>query len=309
MADALYGDAGFYRRPGAPAAHFRTAAHASPLWADAIALLASRVASAVGDTDGFTVVEIGAGGGELLAGLAERTPPQWRLVGVDVCPRPAGLPDRVEWGEHPPQSFDGLLLAVEWLDVVPVDVVERTDGAVNFVEVSTDGREQLGATVDNEARSWLQQWWPLAETGDRAEVGSTRDEAWAKAVSHLRCGAALAVDYAVDPRRDVAGTLTAYRDGRQVLPVPDGSSDITAHVLMESCAAAVGDVESRLTTQEAALRSLGVSARRPPYGEDPHAYLAALQTVGEAAELLDPDGLGGFTWLLQARGVPLPLDV
>src|SRR3954452_3552834 len=307
MADALYGDAGFYRRPGAPAAHFRTAAHASPLWADAIALLASRVDSAIAETDGFTVVEIGAGGGELLAGLAERTPPQWRLVGVDVCPRPDGLPDRVEWGEHPPASFDGLLLAVEWLDVVPVDVVERTEDVLRLVEVSTDGRERLGGMVDTASENWLQQWWPVAEAGDRAEIGSTRDQAWSEAVSRLGRGVALAVDYAVDPRRDVAGTLTAYRDGRQVLPVPDGSCDITAHVLMESCAAGVGEVESLLTTQEAALRFLGVSARRPAYGEDPRAYLAALQRVGEAAELLDSDGLGGFTWLLQARGVPLPL--
>src|SRR5438270_13332164 len=107
----------------------------------------------------------------------------------------------------------------------------------------------------------------------------------------------------------VTCTPTCYRNGRQVLPVPDGSTDITAHVLMESCAAATADVGSRLVSQQDALRSLGVSAQRPAYAEDPQAYLAALQQVGEAAELLDPDGLGGLTWLLQARGVPLPVDV
>jgi SAM-dependent MidA family methyltransferase len=115
------------------------------------------------------------------------------------------------------------------------------------------------------------------------------------------------VDYAVDPRRDVAGTLTGYRNGRQVLPVPDGSSDITAHVLMQSCAAAVGDVSTALVVQQTALRALGVQARRPAYGADPHAYLSALQKVGEATELLDPDGLGAFSWLLQAKSAPLPL--
>ena len=309
MADALYGDHGFYRSAGAPAAHFRTSAHASPMWADAIALLATRVAATMSPPDTFTLVEIGAGGGELLAALAERAPAGWSLVGVDVCPRPDGLPGRVEWTEQAPTAFDGLLIAVEWLDVVPVDVVERTDDGLRYVEVSTDGRERHGATVDAESEGWLAQWWPLTEVGDRAEVGSTRDAAWAQAVSSLRRGVALAVDYTVDPQRDVAGTLTGYRSGRQVMPVPDGSSDITAHVLLESCAAAVGGVESRLVTQAAALRALGVSARRPPYSEDPQAYLRALQQVGEAAELLDPDGLGGFSWLLQARGVPLPLDV
>jgi len=146
-----------------------------------------------------------------------------------------------------------------------------------------------------------------ADVGDRAEIGLARDEAWAAAVARLSRGVALAVDYAVDPRRDVAGTLTGYRSGRQVLPVPDGSGDITAHVLLESCAAAVADVESRLVAQRDALRSLGVKGQRPAYAEDPQAYLAALQEVGEAMELLDPDGLGAFGWLLQAKGVALPL--
>jgi len=309
MADALYGDNGFYRGPSVPGAHFRTSAHTSPLWADAIAELARRVEKNLPPADSFTVVEIGAGGGELLAGLATRVPAEWQLVGIDVCPRPEAVPDRVAWAEQLPGSFDGLLIAVEWLDVVPVDVVERTDAGVRFVEVSTDGREQLGAAVDTVSESWLARWWPLVEDGDRAELGITRDEAWAQSLLHLRRGVAVAVDYAVDPRRDVAGTLTGYRNGRQQLPLPDGSCDITAHVLMESCAAAVTDVETALVAQHTVLRALGLQARRPSYDADPQAYLSALQKVGEASELLDPAGLGGFSWLLQARGVPLPIDV
>ena len=306
MADALYGATGFYRRPGAPALHFRTAAHTSPLWAAAWARLAERVAAEV---DAMTVVEVGAGGGELIGGLAALVPPHWRLVGVDVCPRPPRLPARVEWTGDVPVAFDGLLVVVEWLDVVPVDVVECTDDGVHLVEVSTDGRERIGPPIDSGAEAWLRQWWPLDEIGDRAEVGDSRDRAWRDAVGRLVRGVAVAVDYVADPRRDVAGTLTGYRAGRQVAPVPDGSCDLTAHVLIESCAAAVEGVTTRLTTQREALRGLGVSARRPAYDANAEEYLAALQRTGEAAELLDPGGLGAFTWLVQARGVPLPLDV
>jgi SAM-dependent MidA family methyltransferase len=307
MTEALYGPAGFYRRPNAPAGHFRTAAHTSPLWGAAMARLAERVAQ---DVQAMTIVEIGAGGGELLSSLAALGSKQWRLVGVDVCPRPPSLPQSVEWADAVPGSFDGLLLAVEWLDVVPVDVVERTEDGVRVVEVSTDGRERLGARPDGADAAWLRQWWPLAEVGDRAEVGRSRDEAWADAVARLRRGVAVAVDYAADPRRDVEGTLTGYRDGRQVVPMPAGSCDLTAHVLIESCASAVDGVTTCVTSQRDALRALGVSATRPPYdGGDVHGYLRALQQVGEAAELLDPDGLGEFTWLLQARGVPLPIEV
>jgi len=307
MADALYGVNGFYRRPDVPAAHFRTSAHASPLWADAIGSLAERVAHDMAATGDFTVVEVGAGGGELLADLAARLPNEWRLVGVELAPRPGGLPDRVEWEQQLPAHFEGLLLAVEWLDVVPVDVVERTDDGLHFVEVSTGGSERIGAPVDTDTSAWLDRWWPVTDVGDRAEVGATRDEAWATAVARLSRGVAVAVDYAVDPRRDVAGTLTGYRNGRQVLPVPDGSGDITAHVLMDSCAAAITDVESRLVAQREALRALGVDRQRPAYADDAQVYLAALQEVGEAMELLDPNGLGAFSWLLQAKDVPLPL--
>lgn len=306
MAEALYGPAGFYRTGGAPARHFRTSAAAGPHWAQALGALARRVEAAIGGRGEFTVVDVGAGGGELLAGLAAQAPEHWRLVGVDVAPRPEALPRRVQWGADLPDEVTGLLLAVEWLDVVPVDVVEATDAGPRVVEVRADGAERLAGPPDPEDRRWLQRWWPLAEVGDRAEVGRTRDVAWAGAVARLARGVALAVDYAAVPARDLAGTLTGYRAGRQVAPVPDGSCDVTAHVLFESCAAAV-DAPTVLLQQRDALRKLGVSGRRPAYGADPVGYLHALSAAGEAAELLDPSGLGGFTWLLQACDVPLPL--
>jgi SAM-dependent MidA family methyltransferase len=307
MRDALYGDAGFYRASGVPGRHFRTAAHASPQWADALLALATRVDHDLEQPADFTVVDLGAGGGELLAHLAELSPRGWRLVGVDVAPRPAGLPVRVEWRAALPEAFDGLLLAVEWLDVVPVDVVERTEDGLRLIEVAANGAERLAGAAPRAEADWLERWWPLAEAHDRAEVGRTRDEAWSAAVGHVQRGVALAVDYAAVPARDVAGTLTGYRGGRQVLPVPDGSCDITAHVLMESCAAAVSAGDSTLTTQREALRQLGLSAARPAYSGEASAYLESLSRVGDAAELLDESGLGGFAWLLHAKQTALPL--
>jgi len=308
MHDALYGSGGFYRESGAPARHFRTSVHASPLWAGAVAELARRVDMALGEPAEFTVVDMGAGGGELIAALAAAAPTRWSLVGVDVAGRPAGMPDRVQWLSEAPPGVVGLVVACEWLDVVPVDVVELSEEGPRVVEVADDGTKQLGGAPDPTDSDWLRRWWPLTEVGDRAEVGRPRDEAWAGLVERsLRAGVAVAVDYAAVPARDVAGTMTGYRDGRQVAPVPDGSCDITAHVLMESCAAAAADVETLLTTQRDALRALGVTGERPSYDGDPQAYVAALSRAGAAGELLDPYGLGGFAWLLQSRGMPLPI--
>jgi SAM-dependent MidA family methyltransferase len=303
MHGALYGECGFYVAPGAPATAFRTAAHASPLWASALLRLANTVDSSLGFPAEFTVVDVGAGGGELLSGLVGDAPDRWSLLGVDLAPRPVALPDRVHWQPEAPGSVTGLLVAVELLDVVPLDVVELTDDGRRLVEVDRAGVERLGPAPSAEDLTWLDRWWPVADIGDRAEVGVTRDAAWRGLTATLDRGLAVAVDYAAVPARDLAGTLTAYRGGRQQLPVPDGSCDLTAHVLFES----LRDDGDMLLTQREALRSLGISASRPAYDGDSSAYLQALSRAGEAAELTDPDGLGGFGWLCHPVGVNSPL--
>ena len=111
----------------------------------------------------------------------------------------------------------------------------------------------------------------------------------------MRDGYAICIDYEALPERDLAGTLTGFRDGRQCRPVPDGSCDITAHVRFPSLRRPV-DV---LVSQRMALQTLVISANRPTYSGDPASYLAGLSTAGEAAELLDRDGLGDFCWLIQ----------
>jgi SAM-dependent MidA family methyltransferase len=306
MDAALYGPSGFYRSPGAPGRHFRTAAHAGAGWAEALARLVSEVDDELGRPEDFTVVDMGAGGGELLAGLAALGPSRWRLLGIDVAPRPPDLAARVGWQGRLPSSFAGVLIAVEWLDVVPVDVAERHDDGARLVEVNDAGEERLGPVVGVDDRDWLDSWWPLAEVGDRAEIGRPRDDAWMDALNRLGRGLAVAIDYAAVPSRDVAGTLTGYKEGRQVMPVPDGSTDITAHVLFESLASGAAVTETRRLVQRDALRTLGLSGVRPPYDGDPASYLQSLSRVGDETELLDLGGLGGFTWLLHAKGMEIP---
>ncbi|MEU8406982.1 SAM-dependent methyltransferase [Micromonospora sp. NPDC048842] len=146
----------------------------------------------------------------------------------------------------------------------------------------------------------------------RAEIGRSRDEAWATAVQKIEQGLAVAVDYGhLREARPVDGTLTGYRGGRQVPPVPDGSSDVTAHVAMDSVAsagAAVARCAYSLVSQREALLALGADGRRPPLslaGTDPVGYVRALAAASAVAELTDPAGLGGHWWLRQPVGIPL----
>ncbi|MEU8017334.1 SAM-dependent methyltransferase [Micromonospora parva] len=155
---------------------------------------------------------------------------------------------------------------------------------------------------------------PETPSGDyqRAEIGRTRDDAWASAVRKMQRGLAVAVDYGhLSGDRPVDGTLTGYRGGRQVPPVPDGTSDVTAHVAMDSVAsagAAVARCAYSVVLQREALRALGADGGRPPIslaGTDPAGYVRALAAASAVAELTDPAGLGGHWWLRQPVGIPL----
>ncbi len=314
MTHALYDPTeGFFTSgSGSPADHFRTSVHASPLFASALLRLLVDVDAALGRPDVVDVVDIGAGRGELLRRMAAIAPAdlagRLRLTAVEVAARPADLPDRIAWRAEPPERITGLLLATEWLDNVPLDVVVRDDeGHIRTVLVDRTGTESLGGTVGAPAGRWLADWWPLAEAppGARAEIGDARDTAWSDAVSTLDAGLALAVDYAhVAAHRPVSGSMAGYRAGHRVPPVPDGSCDITAHVAIDAAEAAarrVTGVPGTVLAQRAALRALGVSGTRPPLAlasTDPAGYVRALAAASQAAELTDPDGLGGHCWLL-----------
>ncbi|GGW68738.1 SAM-dependent methyltransferase [Streptomyces griseoloalbus] len=310
---ALYGPDGFYRRPEGPAGHFRTSVHASPLFAAAVARLLCRVDEALGRPAVLDFVDMAAGRGELVTGVLAALPAdvaaRARARAVDLAGRPAGLDHRIEWRTEPPDRITGLLFANEWLDNVPVEVVEvDSAGVPRLVLVRADGTERLGEPVSGAEAEWLARWWPLgAREGLRAEIGLPRDRAWAAAAGTLARGLAVAVDYAhTAGARPPFGTLTAFREGRETTPVPDGSCDLTAHVALDACATACALPGARLLPQREALRALGLSGARPPLAlasTDPAGYVRALASAGEAAELTAPGGLGDFGWLVQPVGI------
>ncbi len=324
MQAALYGPGGFYARGEPPARHFRTSVHVSPGFAGAVLELLRQVDAALGRPERIDLVDVGAGRGELLAqvltaaaepgqaapGLAGRI----AACAVEVAPRPAGLDPRIRWQPVPPAGITGLVVASEWLDNVPLDVVELTAAGPAVIQVDpATGAERPHGEPGPADLAWIRAWWPLRACGERAEVGRTRCAAWAGMIRGIDRGVAVAADYGhVKTARPCCGTLTGYLEGRAVPALPDGSRDITAHVALDACAAAgttAGASGTVLTTQRAALRELGLDARRPPpalAASDPEGYARALCQASRDAELLDAEGLGGFGWLIQAVGMALP---
>jgi SAM-dependent MidA family methyltransferase len=346
MQAALYGPGGFYTRGERPARHFRTSVHTSPGYAAAVLELLREVDAGLGWPERIDLVDVGAGGGELLeqvlaavagpgppgAGPPEPGPAAGGLAGpdltgrgqglagriavcaVEVAPRPAGLDPRIRWEREPPAGITGLVIASEWLDNVPLDVVELTATGPAVVQVDpVTGAERPHGQPGPADLAWILAWWPLRACGERAEVGRTRCTAWAGVIRGIARGVAVAADYGhLKASRPGRGTLTGYVEGRAVPAIPDGSRDITAHVALDACAEAgkaAGAGETVLTTQRAALRALGLDARRPSLGlaaSDPEGYALALCRASQNAELVDAAGLGGFGWLAQAVGTRLP---
>lgn len=299
---ALYGPHGFYRR-SAPADHFATAAqglgHTGALLAEALLALAHRHRL-------HRIVEVAAGRGELLVELARHG--DLELTGVDVVDRPAELPETITWlrapgGDALPVGLAGLtdtlLLAHEWLDVVPCPVASREpDGTWRHVLVADDGSERTGPPVEAEELLWLLTHVPPQV--DRSEVGLSRDQAHADLVSRVDSGLVVIVDYGhTADTRPTRGTLTGYRDGGQVPPVPDGSCDLTAHVAVDSLGA------DELTPQREVLHDLLGRPTLPPHAlsqTDPTAYLESLSRANALATLTSAAGLGGFWWAMTLRG-------
>src|SRR5580765_125783 len=298
--DALYGPDGFYRRPEGPAGHFTTSTQ-GPLgvvFAEAIATLADREGCDL-------VVDVGAGRGELLGQLAVLRP-DLRLMGVDIVDRPADLPDAVDWlvspgGPSLPAELKGLVgalvVAHEWIDVVPCTIAEvDRDDVLREVLVDSGGVESLGGPVTGWELDWVNRWWGDRGPGDRLEIGDTRDDAWEDLVGRVDQGTLVAIDYAQAGHGGQSeDTFTAYRNGVQTAAVPDGSCDLTAHVMIDSL------VHDDAIHQADVLRRLGIRATTPDHAlslADPAAYLRGLIRASAVTELADPRGLGAFVWAI-----------
>lgn len=187
-----------------------------------------------------------------------------------------------------------LVLAHEWLDVVPCPIVEHVEGVWRTVQVSDDAAERLGPPVDGADLQWLQRHWPAGNDTARAEVGRSREAAYNDLRRRVTSGLLVVVDYGhVRAHRPVGGTLTGYRDGVRCEPRPDGSTDITAHVAVDTLGC------DELVQQHELFERLGLRPPNPPIDlahSDPATYLGQVAARSTYAHLTAPGGLGDFWW-------------
>lgn len=259
MEMALYAPGlGYYvagSRKFGEAGDFITSPEVSPLFAQCLARQAQPVLESLGGGD---ILEFGAGSGLLAADLLEELERLECLPGryfiLEISPELQArqqetlrrhlphLQGRVTWLQSLPRAFDGLVIANEVLDAMPVSrfrirgqeieesfvVQEDTRFAERFVPAVTPG---LRGAVEA-----LREHYTLAD-GYCSEI-NLRQEAWLRTLAaSMGRGAAVLIDYGYSgreyyhPERSQGTLMCHYRHRAHANPFRwIGLQDITSHV-------------------------------------------------------------------------------
>jgi SAM-dependent MidA family methyltransferase len=316
---------------------FTTAPEVSRVFGACVARQCAEILSALGG--GGSILEIGAGSGRLAADillrletLGELPDRYWILeISADLRERQRRhfarylphLQGRVQWLDQPPEeSFDGLILANEVLDALPVTRFRWYSGRV----------EELGVVVDAGGFAWgprpasaavAEACRRLAQAGGAWDDGYVSEycprlSAWTHSVTHsLRTGAALWFDYGLPrsqyylPERHEGTLLCHFRHRAHNDPfLYPGLQDITAWVdytLLAEASRAAGFTLAGFTTQSFFLAGLKVDHEMRTMAGDDATEFARL--ANQARQLMLPGEMGerfkAMAWL---RGLDLPLS-
>ncbi|MGB9457072.1 MAG: SAM-dependent methyltransferase [Bryobacteraceae bacterium] len=263
---------GYYRRqrdPFGKQGDFYTAEQLQPVFGLLMAARARQLYRASGVGADCTVVELGAGRGEMAAAFAP-----WRYVPIEIG------------GVELPNHWSGVLFSNEFFDALPVEVAifrggEFREQCVGF----SDGRFtwRTGPAVGKETADYLARYCPPPEEGNWYEAGLAALEWMERIAASLDDGCAITVDYGytrTEAARFPMGTLMGYRAhvAREDVLSDPGERDITAHVnftALEERGAQLGLRRASLETLARTLLDTG--------GEDQ--FAAALQADDPAEAL------------------------
>jgi SAM-dependent MidA family methyltransferase len=293
---ALYAPGMGYYSGGAAkfggAGDFVTAPEMSPLFGKALARQATQVLELVSNEDngGGDILEFGAGSGKLALELLLELEKLGRLPGrywiLEVSAelrqrqrelfeqRAPHLASRVDWLEQLPEKFNGLMLANEVLDAMPVHIVSWHDAGIFERGVAWDGknfmwseRPLLGGVLFEAARELNL----FADPGTHyiSEISLAVRGFMRSLAGVLQQGAIVLIDYGFGrseyyhPQRN-QGTLMCHirhhaHDDSFYLP---GLQDITSHVDFSAVADIVTDSNLELlgyTTQAHFLINCGIT--------------------------------------------------
>ena len=323
---ALYDQVGGYYTRG-PLGDYFTSPEVHPAFGALLARLAHRVWDLSGRLFRFDVVELGSGNLQLAkdftsyAGdLCEDFYNALCYLAIDRTradkrPSGAGFEQLVACGV-PLRNVAGLVLSNELVDAFPVHRFQIRSGAVQEIYVTLDGdeiQEELGEPSTPLIEERLTKLDIQLPDGFRGEVNLGVRPFMAHLAGALSRGVVLTIDYGDQSRHlyssaRSAGTLRTFQRHR-IGNAPYsgiGTRDITASVdfsALEEEGAVVGLRSQWMATQAMALMALGIRdvVEQPSWISLSPSLRAQNRLAIE--ELVNPDGLGGFKWLFQSKGL------
>jgi SAM-dependent MidA family methyltransferase len=221
MRTALYHpELGYYRRardPFGKSGDFYTAEQIQPVFGILVAARIRALFEEMGRPEDFTIVELGAGRGEMAEAFSE-----WRYVPVEVD---AALPE----------NFRGVVFSNEFFDALPVHAATVIDGTPRELCVGIEG-DRFGWITGGRTPAEVEEFW--REYCPAATIFEANLEAlrWMERIAAaLASGYVLTVDYGYTTKelaRFPAGTLMSYHrhTAREDVLSDPGERDITAHV-------------------------------------------------------------------------------
>ncbi|MDQ4148930.1 MAG: SAM-dependent methyltransferase [Actinomycetota bacterium] len=325
--------------PGA-GAHYATSPSVSSWFGRLVAQELRRMWETLDRPRPFTVVEVGAGQGDLALPAIEAAGPmadalRWRFI--EPMPEVRKLQRRhlgeaitkAEWAADLDElpSVVGCIIANEVLDNFPVHVLQALgDGEVQEVYVDLDGDrlvERLGPLSDPGLKARAEEASPHLREGDRFEVSPALEEWCRKAARTLKRGYLLVIDYG-DEEPDVwrlgpGGSVTTFGpNGKGKAPLDDpGTQDVTADLnfsALARAARAAGFDPKPIVNQGPWLLSLGLaevahnyfrSAKRAAEAGEDEKAVTLMAERAQVLKLAKEGGLGEAWVFLASKGAPL----
>ena len=206
--------------------------------------------------------------------------------------------------QYPPAGFEGVVLAHEFLDALPVHVIIQKEGHLRerYVEQSGEKLQFLeGPLADERLSDWFPDLGVRLSTGQMAEVNLCAFDWVSEVARRMERGAILIFDYGFSARvlygsSRPEGALRGYRNHTLVSDVLSrpGETDLTTHVDFTSilrAAASNGMELAGFTDQTRFLLGAGLPKAVENWKtEDEEKARRERQSV---MGIMDPTGLGG----------------
>ena len=304
-----------------PDGDFYTSPHQSPWLGRMIAPLLGKIRRRMGETPSLNIWEFGPGEGWLAFDILESIhSPQMAFEGAiayTFAEQSAQATARIrekfkgsddirfaDHAQYPPEGFEGVVLAHEFLDALPVHALiqKKTHLQERYVEWR-DARLLFceGAPCDERLSCWFSELGVRLSTEQMAEVNLCAFDWVSEVARRMARGAILIFDYGFSARALYGptrpdGALRGYRNHTLVSDVLSrpGETDLTTHVDFTSILRATtshGMELAGFTDQTRFLLGAGLpQALDSAEGEDDEKTRRERQSI---MGIMDPTGLGG----------------